>query len=281
MRASLWIAALMVLGLAAQGWAADATRLPPGEPGAKERLEKSPRHGEVLDIPIPGAQSPTGGKPVKAYIVFPETKEKAPVVIVIHEIFGLSEWIRSVADQLAADGFIAIAPDFLSGKGEGGGGSETFKDRTALTNAIRGLKAEEVNGILNAVADYGRKLPASNGKYGTVGFCWGGARSFEYAAAQPELGAAVVYYGTSPQGGYENIKAPVLGLYGSDDARVNATVPPAQEKMKQLNKPYTVHTYDGAGHGFLRQQDGRDGANLKASEQAWPATVQFFREKLK
>ena len=164
MRASLWIAGIVVLGLVSQAWAADATKLPPGEPGAKERLEKSPRHGEFADIPIAGAQSPTGGKPVRAYVVFPEKKEKAPVVIVIHEIFGLSDWVRSVADQLAADGFIAIAPDFLSGKGEGGGGSETFKDRGAVTNAIRALKTEEVNGILNAVAEYGTKLPASNGK---------------------------------------------------------------------------------------------------------------------
>lgn len=281
MKASLWIAAVVVLGLVSQTWGADAPKLPPAEPGAKERLEKSPRHGEFVDIPIAGAQSPTGGKPVRAYVVYPEKKEKAGVVIVIHEIFGLSDWIRSVADQLAADGFIAIAPDFLSGKGEGGGGTETFKDRGGLSNAIRGLKSEDVIGILNATAEYARKLPASNGKYGTIGFCWGGGKSFEYATAQPELSAAVLYYGTSPRSGLENIKAPVLGMYGSDDARVNATVGPAQEKMKELNKPFTANTHEGAGHGFLRQQDGRNGANMKATEQAWPATIEFFREKLK
>ena len=252
--------------------------IPPGEGGAKVALEKSPRHGEWVDITVPGSETP-----LRSYVVYPERKEKAPVVIVIQEIFGLTDWIRSVADQLAADGFIAVAPDMLSGRGPGGGGTDSVASRDDVVKLVRGLKPEEVVKSLDAVRNYGAKLPASNGKTATIGFCWGGAMSFHYATAQPQLAAAVVYYGTSPSdaAAFEKINAPVLGLYGSDDARVNATIQPASDAMKQLNKTYEAHVYDGAGHGFLRAQDGqnsRGGANLKAAKQAWPTTVQFLRK---
>jgi carboxymethylenebutenolidase len=252
--------------------AAPARALPPGAEEAKAAVEKSPRHGEYVDVPV------EGGKPLKAYVVFPERKEKAPVVIVIHEIFGLSDWIKAVTDQLAADGFLAIAPDMLTGRGPGGGGTEAFKGEE-IRDAVRALKPDEVTAGLNAVRAYGMKLPASNGKTATIGFCWGGAQSFAYAAAQPDLNAAVVYYGTSPgdASAYQKIKAPVLGLYGSDDARVNATIEPAKQAMGKGNKTYQTHVYEGAGHGFLRQQSGRE-ANLKASQQAWPATIEFLRK---
>jgi carboxymethylenebutenolidase len=251
-----------------------ADKLPPGEKDAKARLNSSPRHGEWAEIAVAGSD-----KKMKAYVVFPEVKEKAPVVIVIQEIFGLSDWIRGVADQLAAEGFIAIAPDLLSGPG--GAGTDSFADRDAVTKAVRGLKNEDVKKMLDATREYGMKLPASNGKTGTVGFCWGGGTSFRYATEQPELNAAAVYYGTSPDAAaLEKIKAPVMGFYGGNDARVNATIPPAEKKMKELNKPYTPHIYEGAGHGFLRQQDG-SAANMKAAEQAWPATVGFLKENLK
>jgi carboxymethylenebutenolidase len=212
--------------------------------------------------------------------VYPERKEKAPVVIVIHEIFGLSDWIRGAADQLAAEGFIAIAPDFLSGHGPNGGGTDAFKGRDEVTKAVREVKIDEVTTVLNATRDYAAKLPAATAKFATVGFCWGGAQSFAYAARQPDLSAAVVYYGTSPSDAkdFEKIKAPVLGLYGSDDARVDATIPPAQEQMKKLGKEYTPHLFDGAGHGFLRGQSERDGANLKAAQQAWPLTIEFLKK---
>jgi carboxymethylenebutenolidase len=253
-----------------------AATMPPPEGQAKQRIEKSPRHGEYVDIQVPG-----GRAPLRSYVVYPERKEKAPVVIVIHEIFGLSDWVKSVADQLAADGFIAIAPDMLSGQGKDGGGTDSLGGRDEITKAVRGLKSDDVAKALDAVREYGKKLPASNGKTGVIGFCWGGARSFEYATHQPALDAAVVYYGTSPDAAaLERVRAPVLGLYGSDDARVNATVPPAQEAMKKANKSYTVHTYEGAGHGFLRQQEGRE-ANLKAAQQAWPETIKFLREHTK
>ncbi|HET7317509.1 MAG TPA: dienelactone hydrolase family protein, partial [Nitrospirota bacterium] len=126
---------------------------------------------------------------------------------------------------------------------------------------------------------YGTKLPAAKIRYATIGFCWGGSQSFQYAVTQPDLAAAVVYYGTSPDlEALKNVKAPVIGLYGEDDARVNATVGPAETKMKELKKTYVTHTYKGAGHGFLRAQDGRDGANLEASKQAWPATIEFLKK---
>jgi carboxymethylenebutenolidase len=130
------------------------------------------------------------------------------------------------------------------------------------------------------VRAYGTKLPSSNGKTATIGFCWGGGQSFSYAAAQPELSAAVVYYGSSPSDTalFEKIKAPVLGLYGSDDARVNATIEPAKQAMQKANKTYQPNIYEGAGHGFLRQQDGRNGANMKATQQAWPTTIEFLRK---
>ncbi|HWE94842.1 MAG TPA: dienelactone hydrolase family protein [Tepidisphaeraceae bacterium] len=251
--------------------------LPPGEKGAKAVLEKSPRHGEWVDVAVPGTKTP-----LRSYIVYPERKDKAPVVIVIHEIFGESDWIRSVTDQLAADGFIAIAPDMLSGHGKDGGGTDTFASGDDVKKAIFGLKSDEVTADVNAVRAYGAKLPASSGKIATIGFCWGGGQSFAYAASQPDLSAAVVYYGTPPASeALAKVACPVLGLYGGNDARVTSTVEPTAAAMKKLGKPYTPHVYDGAGHGFLRAQDGANGANQKAADQAWPATIEFLRANTK
>jgi carboxymethylenebutenolidase len=249
--------------------------LPPDADQAKQALAKSPRHGEWVDIKLPD-----GGKLV-TWVVYPEVKSKAGVVIVIHEIFGLTDWVRGVADQLAKEGFIAVAPDLLSGKGPNGGGTDSLGEDVG--KVIRTLTPETVVERLNAVRDYALKLPAANGKTGSVGFCWGGTTSFAYAVAQPKLDAAVVYYGTSPSeaAAYAKISAPVLGLYGGDDARVDATIPTAETEMKKLTKRYTPRVFDGAGHGFLRQLSGKDGANRKAAEQAWPATLAFFRELLK
>lgn len=249
--------------------------LPPGAQTAEAALKKSPRHGEYVDIKVPGSSTP-----LTTWVVYPEKKDKAGVVIVIHEIFGLADWVRAVADQLAEDGFIALAPDLLSGRGPNGGGTTSLGDD--VTKVIRSIPPEGITASLNAVREYGLKLPASNGKIATVGYCWGGSTSFRYATEQPGLNAAVVYYGGSPEtASLARVNAAVLGLYGGDDARVNATVPPAQVEMKKLGKVFEVHTYEGAGHGFLRQQDGRDGANLRATEQAWPVTITFLREHLK
>ncbi|HVS69732.1 MAG TPA: dienelactone hydrolase family protein [Phycisphaerae bacterium] len=249
--------------------------IPPGEEGAKARLNSSPRHGEFIDITVPGRD-----KPVKAYIVYPERADKAPVVIVTMEIFGLSDWLRGVTDQLAADGFIAIAPDYLTGKGPNGGGTEAFPDRDSVVRAVQGVSTADVIAINNAARDYGMKLPAASGKTASIGFCWGGGKSFAYAAAQPDLNAAVVYYGTPPADPeIAKIKCPVLAFYGAKDNRVTSTEAPTAEKMKNLGKSFTPHIYDGAGHGFLRAQG--DPANLKASEEAWPLTIQFLRENTK
>ena len=262
---------------AAAAPAARDASLPASEQQAKAALETSPRHGEYVDVKLPG-----GGTPIRTWVVYPERKEKAGVVIVIHEIFGLSDWIRAVADQLAKEGFIAVAPDLISGLGPNGGGTESVASRDDVVKLVRGLTPEEATKRLDAVHDWAVKLPAANGKSATIGYCWGGARSFAYAATQPALDAAVVYYGTSPEApDLAKVKAPVLGLYGSDDARVNATVGPAEAEMKKLGKTYETHIYEGAGHGFLRNQEDREGANLKATQQAWPRTAAFLREHLK
>jgi carboxymethylenebutenolidase len=213
-------------------------------------------------------------------VVYPERSDKAPVVVVIHEIFGLTDWIRSVADQAAAAGFIAIAPDLLSGKGPNGGNTDSV-DQQAATKLVRALDREEVKRRLDAVARYATGLPAATKSHGTVGFCWGGSTSFFYATAQSALSAAVIYYGTSPDtAALSAVRAPVLGLYGGDDARVNATIPEAEAEMQRLGKSYEKEIYEGAGHGFLRQQEGREGANLKATQQAWPRTVAFLKKHL-
>jgi carboxymethylenebutenolidase len=231
-----------------------------------------------VDIPV---ESGGTAKSLRAYVVYPESKEKAPVVVVIQEIFGLTDWIRSVADQLAADGFIAIAPDLLTGKGPNGGNTDAFPSRDDVTRAVRGLDASQVIADLNAVREYGLKQPACNGKSASVGFCWGGGTSFNFAAHQPELNAAVVYYGTPPKDGdLKNVRAPVLGLYGGNDARVTSTVKDTEKKMKELGKPYMPHVYEGAGHGFLMAQSGSE-ANAKAAEQAWPTTIEFLKEHTK
>lgn len=256
----------------AESQAAGQATIPPGNEEAPARLESSPRHGEWVTIP-------NGSDSVRAWVVYPERSTNAPVVIVVHEIYGLTPWIRSVADQLAADGFIAVAPDYITGKGVESG--PEGPPREAAVAAIRSLTREEVQQRTDAVARWALALPAAGDKYGIVGFCWGGSTSFQHAVHSPTLGAAVVYYGSSPPTeSLSSVKAPVLGLYGGDDARVNATIAPADSALKAMGKSYEYHIYDGAGHGFLRQQDGRDGANLAASQKAWPATIAFFKRHL-
>ncbi|HEX2094717.1 MAG TPA: dienelactone hydrolase family protein [Longimicrobiaceae bacterium] len=262
---------------AAPAGAASAARdpsLPAGAAEARTRLAASPRHGEWTVVRTGPADS------VRAWVVYPERRDRAPVVLVVHEIFGLSDWIRAVADQLAADGFIAIAPDLLTMKRVPAGPTGEPNPDSARV-VIRTLAADDVHRQLRAVADWGMALPAAHRSYGIVGFCWGGAVSFEHAVRSPGLGASVVYYGTSPApASLASVRAPVLGLYGENDARVNATVPPADSAMRVLGKTFEPHTFPGAGHGFLRAQDGQDGANLAATRAAWPLTVGWFRRHL-
>ena len=218
---------------------------------------------------------------VRAYLVYPERRDKAPVVVVIHEIFGLSNWVRSVADQLAADGFIAIAPDLLTMKNVPW--TDAGEPDGAQARAAIGSSADpEHHRKARLVAEYAMNLPAAIKKYGIVGYCWGGGFVWQHALRYPDVSAGVSYYGTAPAPDQlSNITTPILGLYGENDARVNATVPPADSAMKALKKTYEYKIFPGAGHGFLRQQDGLNGANLKATQEAWPLTVQWFRRFVK
>ncbi|MHB1313683.1 MAG: dienelactone hydrolase family protein [Gemmatimonadaceae bacterium] len=249
--------------------------IPAGAADAAARLAASTRHGEWVKI----AWEKGSADSLMAWVVYPETRKKAPVVVVIHEIFGLSTWVRGVADQLAADGFIAVAPDLLS-RARGGPSADELRSDSA-TKLIRGVSVAEMNRGVAASANYGLSLPAASKKYGVVGYCWGGSASFNHAVFNNKgLGAAVVYYGTSPaKDSMPRIQAPVLGLYGGNDARVNATIPVADTTMRELRKSYTYNIFDGAGHGFLRAQD--QPANLEAAKKAWPLTIEFFRKNLK
>jgi carboxymethylenebutenolidase len=248
-------------------------RLPADASGALARLSASPRHGEYAMVHTGGGDS------VRVWVVYPERSTKAPVVVVVHEIFGLSSWVRGVADQLAADGFIAIAPDLLTMKNLPEGPDSVLAP--LATAAIRTLDPAWVQKQLDAVGQYGMSLPAAQQKYGIVGFCWGGGVSFAHAAHAPGLGASVVYYGVSPStADLPSVRAPVLGLYAGNDARVDATIPPADTALHALGRTYNYSIYPGAGHGFLRQQTGMNGANLAAARAAWPATIAWFKKYL-
>ena len=217
---------------------------------AKQALEKSPRHREWVNVK-------NGDRTVSAFVVYPEVKSKAPAVVVIHEIFGMSDWVQLLADELAATGVIAIAPDLLSGMGPNGGGTSSLADGTAVGKAIRDLPPDQITADLNAVADYVAKLPAANGKVAVAGFCWGGAQSFRFATNRPTLAAAFVFYGNGPDSAeaIAKIKAPVYGFYAGNDARIGATVPKTMEMMTAAKKDYDIVTYEGAGHGFMRAGD--------------------------
>jgi carboxymethylenebutenolidase len=243
--------------------------------GAKARLEKSPRHGEWVKMQ-------QGKRQVQSFVVFPEVKEKATAVVVIHEIFGLTDWVRGVADQLAEAGYIAIAPDLLSGMAPKSGGTSEFKGVDEARKAIGSLPADQVTADLNAVAEHVAKLPACNGKIAVAGFCWGGGQAFRYATNNKSLKAAFVFYGTGPEkeGDLERIACPVYGFYGGNDARVNATIPRSAELMKKAGKSYEPITYEGAGHGFMRAGEAPDAseANKKARDEAWTRWKQLLKK---
>jgi len=248
----------------------------PGEANALAALNASPRHGEMVDVPRPG-----GGAPIRTWVVYPERPDKAGVVIVVHEIYGLSDWIRSVGDALAREGFIAVVPDLVSGLGPGGGGTESAPTRDDVVKLVRGLSPEETASRLATVRDYALKLPAANGRWGSVGFCWGGGVSFVLAASVPAPQAAVVFYGVTPDSAtLLLVTAPVEGHYGGDDARVDATIPAAKAALSAHGRHYESYVYPGAGHGFLRAQDERNGANARAAREAWPRAVSFLKRHL-
>jgi carboxymethylenebutenolidase len=239
---TLRLFALLTLAIAASSQAQD---------WAKARLDASPRHHEYVPLKH-------GSRMVQAFVVYPEVKDKAPVVILIHEIFGLSDWAKEMADELAAQGFIVVAPDLLSGFGPNGGGSSEFPNQDAAVKAVSGLDPDGVTADLDAAADYAKHIPAGNGKIATVGFCWGGGKSFAFATHRKDLSAAFVFYGPGPAD-VSTITAPVYGFYAGNDARIGATIPGTTAAMKAAGKTYEPVTYDGAGHGFMRA--GEDPTN--------------------
>lgn len=240
--------------------------LAPAQEWAKARLERSPRHLEWVQVKH-------GPRTVNCFVAYPEVKDKAPAVVVIHEIFGLTDWVRGVADQLAEAGYIAIAPDLLSGTASGGGGTQELGSGDAVRKAISSLPAEQITADLNAVADYVAKLPACNDKVVVAGFCWGGSQTFRFATNHKGIKAAFVFYGSGPDEAKEiaRIGCPVYGFYGGNDARVNATIPRSTELMKAAGRIYEPVTYEGAGHGFMRAGEApdADAANKKARDAAW------------
>jgi len=249
-----------------------------GQEWARARWEKSPRHRELVSIRTPD-------RAVDCFLVYPEVKDRAGTVVVIHEIFGLTDWVKSLADQLAEAGYIAIAPDLLSGRGPRGGGTESFPDAASVMAAIRDLSPGEVAADLNAAADYAAARPSANGRVAAAGFCWGGSQAFLLAARRPSLSAACVFYGSGPESEETigKISCPIYGFYGGNDARVTATVPATAEMMKKAGKLYEPVVYEGAGHGFMRagEDPGDAGAaNRQARDEAWIRWRRILKEKI-
>ena len=247
----------------------------PAQDWTRDRLEKSPRHGEWVTVAH-------GERKVKCFITYPEVQDRATAVVVIHEIFGLTDWVRGVTDQFAEAGYIAIAPDLLSGTAPGGGGTDELGGGDAVRKAIASLKPDQITKDLDAVVEFVSKLPACNGKVAVAGFCWGGSQTFRFATNNKDIKAGFVFYGSGPDKAEDlaRITAPVLGFYGGNDARVNATIPKSTELMKKAGKTYEPRTYEGAGHGFMRAGEDPSGneANKKARAEAWQRLKDALRK---
>lgn len=232
-----------------------------------ERLESSPRHHEWVDVET------KDGRIVKCWLVFPEVGQKATAVIVIHENRGLTAWDRSITDQVAEAGYLAIAPDMLSGTGPDGGGTDSYESSDAARNGIYQLQQEHVTANLDAAFEYAKQHEAANGKVAVAGFCWGGGQAFAYAGRNNNLAASFVFYGSAPQDDalLKNIQCPVYGFYGGNDFRITGQVPRVRQTMEALGKTYAPVTYDGAGHGFMRagEAEGASEANRKGHNEAW------------
>ena len=277
----------------------------PAQAWAKAALDKSPRHGEYVTL------TEASGRKVQAWVVYPEVKDKAPVVVMIHEIFGLSDWAREMADEVAGAGYIVVEPDLLSGLGPVAGtaagtpempmdhshmqmaqssagaafvaaipgGTAAFPDQSAVVKAVSSLPDAQVLGDLDAAADYSKKLPAADGKVFVAGFCWGGGKSFLFATHRRDLSAAFVFYGPPPPAdAMKNITAPVYGFYAGNDARIGATIPQAVIDMRAAGKVYEPVTYDGAGHGFMRAGEApdADAANSAARAEGFRRFVKLL-----
>ncbi len=225
-------------------------------------------HGEWIHI-RKGADS------IRAYIAYSERSSLSPGIIVIHEIYGLTDWEPTVADRLAKAGYIAIVPDLLSSKH-----GRTPKDENEARKLIGELEPDHITGDLNATYEYLNKLPAvDKGNIGTIGFCWGGGESFRYATNNPNLRAVVVAYGPAPDtADMKRIKTPVLGIYGENDARINQALPTVKAGMENAGNTYTAEVFPGTGHGFLKP--GRQGYDTPERERAWKRVLEFYRARL-
>jgi carboxymethylenebutenolidase len=266
---ALLVALLSAASVLAQDW-------------AKARLEKSPRHGEWVKVK-------QGKREVQSFLVFPEVKEKATAVVVIHEIFGMTDWVRGLADQLAEAGYIAIVPDLVPALKE-------KKDFESLRKAISEVPPEQITADLDAVTKHVAKLPACNGKVVVCGFCWGGGQAFRFATHNKDIKASFVFYGPPPTKGTDlaateldedaikRIACPVYGFYGENDNRINATLDKTKEAMKSARKRFEPVIYEGAGHGFMRMGEDPDGkepnhdANKKGREAAWKRWKELLKK---
>ena len=266
-------------------------KLPPSNLQAPARLSASPRHAEWVKV----AWEPGSKDSLMAFIVYPETSNaKTPVVVVVHEIFGLSTWVRGVADQVAAEGFIAIAPD-LESRVRGGPSTEELP-RDSATKLIRGVDAAERNRGIDAVARYAMSQPSAEQRYAVIGYCWGGGTTWMHVinGGLPGFAGGVAYYGLPYMDGavpnrdsLAKIKTPIMLLSGARDTRIGAAMPAVDSAMKALGKSYVGINYSGAGHGFLRTQDDSTAQNpawqeadLSATKDAWPRTVAFLKKNL-
>ncbi len=242
---------------------------------AVKQLENSPRHQEWIKVPV-------GKREVTCFVVYPEISEKATVVIIIHENRGLSDWVRSFTDQLAGEGFIAIAPDLLSDFSPEIKSTADFTSSDYARNAIYKLNKEQIESDLNAVQQYASKIPAGNGKTVIAGFCWGGTQSFRFATYNKDIEAALVFYGSAPtaKDDIEKIAVPVYGFYGGNDERINAGIPETGRLMKEAGKKYNYVIYPGAGHGFMRQGDDPEGSvdNRKARDESWERLKKMLKD---
>ncbi len=293
---------MMVADLAAPSVAGSRTQgtanLPASFNNAAARLSASPRHAEWVKL----AWEPGSKDSLMAWVVYPSTsRAKSPVVVVVHEIFGLATWVRGVADQVAAEGFIAIAPDLNSRVR--GGPSTTELSGDSARKLISGVDAAERNKGIIAAASYAMAQPSADRRYAVIGYCWGGSTVFMHAVNGGVTGfsGGVAFYGLpymtqAPAGATSTligdslakIKAPVMLLSGSKDPRIGAAMPGLDSAMKALHKNYSGTNYAGAVHGFLRAQDDQkatrdpaeEAANLAATKDGWPRTVEFLKKNL-
>lgn len=266
-------------------------KLPPSNLEAPARLAASPRHAEWVKV----AWEPGSKDSLMAFIVYPQTSNaKTPVVVVVHEIFGLSTWVRGVADQVAAEGFIAIAPD-LESRVRGGPSTVELSGDSAR-KLIAGVDPAERNRGTDAAARYAMSQPSAAQRYAVIGYCWGGGTTWMHVinGGVPGFAGGVAYYGLPYMAGavpnrdsLAKIKTPVMLLSGAKDARIGAAMPAVDSAMKALGKSYVGVNYPGAIHGFLRAQDDttahnseEEQANLAATKDAWPRTVAFLKKNL-